>query len=415
MTPKAIPALCLLCLGLLLAACSSNATPLQNAAPSTPVEALPISNNAPRPQIQLPTPVPAELVQAADAEYTLLTNLYERITPSVVNIEAEVISNITNLVDTSRGSGFIYDGEGHIITNAHVIKDARMIRVTFNDGYVANAELIGLDTYSDLGVIRVDVATERLRPLPIANSDFVRVGQRAIAIGNPFGLNSSMSVGIVSGLGRTLRSAELIDPDSLRGFQNPSIIQTDTPINPGNSGGPLLNSAGDVIGVTTAIRTDSGVFQGVGFAVPANTVRRVVPELIGSGVVDYSWLGISVAPEDLGFGVAALAEPLALPVSSGVLIRGVNEGSPAHEAGLRGGDARTELRGYTVCIGGDIVVAINDEYVNNMDELVAYLVVNTKPGDTVTMRIVRDRDTFDVPLTLRARPTEAGAILDCLN
>ena len=399
---------------LLLAACDA-AQPLQNAVASTPVDALPVSNNAPRPEIQIPTAVPEQIVQAADAEYLMLTNLYDRITPAVVNIEAEVISAVTQLVDTSRGSGFIYDGEGHIITNAHVIKDARIIRVTFNDGYVTSGEVVGLDTYSDLGVIKVDVTADRMRPLALSNSDFVRVGQRTIAIGNPFGLNSSMSVGIVSGLGRTLRSAELIDQEALRGFQNPSIIQTDTPINPGNSGGPLLNSEGDVIGVATAIRTDSGVFQGVGFAVPANTVRRVVPELIERGRVDYSWIGISVAPEELGFGVAALAEPLELPVNSGVLIRGVNAGSPAADAGLRGGDAITELRGYSLCIGGDIVVAVNDQYVDNMDELVAYLVVNTKPGDTVTLRIVRDRDTFELPVTLRNRPSQQGEVLDCLD
>jgi 2-alkenal reductase len=262
-------------------------------------------------------------------------------------------------------------------------------------------------------VVKVNVDAERLRPLAMIDSDRVRVGQRAIAIGNPFGLNSSMSVGIISGLGRTLRSAELIDAEAIPGFQNPSIIQTDTPINPGNSGGPLLNSAGEVVAVTTAIRTESGVFQGVGFAVPANTVQRVIPELIAKGRVDYAWMGISVAPEDSGFSVAALAEPLALPVESGVLIRGVTIGSPADRAGLRGGTEIQNIRNTPVCVGGDIVVAVNGFYVQNMDELVAYLVTRTAPGDTVILRVVRDQETFEVPMTLENRPESDVRVRDC--
>lgn len=404
--------LCMILSVILFAACTQVQPPV-NSVMSTPVDALPVSVFAQDTVSQAPTPLPQSIIDEADADYLVLSNVYERITPSVVNIEADIDGQTDLFSDVSRGSGFVYDMSGHIITNAHVVKDALSIRVTFNDGYVTQAEIAGIDTYSDLAVIKVDVGLDRLLPLSLTNSDSVRVGQRAIAIGNPFGLNSSMSVGIISGLGRTLRSAALIDSSALPGFQNPSIIQMDTPINPGNSGGPLLNSNGEVVGVTTAIRTESGVFQGVGFAVPANTVGRVVPELIENGSVNYAWMGISVAPEDNGFSVAGLSEALDLPVDSGVLIRGITVGSPADKAGLKGGSDILEVRGQPVCQGGDIIVAINDNYINNMDELVAYLVVNTSPGDTVSLLIVRDRETFELPMTLESRPSENAALRDC--
>lgn len=395
-----------------MTACSSQEAPPQAIA-TTPIEALSIQNIN---QVAgaIPSPVSADIIAEADAEFLLLTNIYERITPSVVNIEGEISHGDDVSPDLSRGSGFIYSSEGHIITNAHVVKASSNIRVTFNDGYVTTARLIGIDTFSDLAVIQVDNQSERLRPLALGNSDLVKVGQRAIAIGNPFGLNSSMSVGIISGLGRTLRSAELIDSSVIPGFDNPSIIQIDTPINPGNSGGPLLNSEGLVIGVNTAIRSDTGVFQGVGFTVPSNTVKRVVPELILSGRVDYPWLGISVMPEDNGFGVAGLAEPLNLPVKSGVLLRGITSDSPADKAGLRGGKDITEVRGTLVCSGGDIVIAINGQYVQNMDELVTYLILNSSPGDAVILMVVRGRNTFEVPVTLESRPTSGETNnIDC--
>lgn len=381
---------------------------------STPISDLPIRSTIV--EAAIPTSVPASIIAEADAEFLLLSNIYERTVPSVVNIEADTPTGngATASLALSRGSGFFVDTQGHIVTNAHVIRGALDIRVTFEDGYVAEARTVGSDLYSDLAVLKVHVDAERSRPLPIIeNSDTVRVGQRAISIGNPFGLNSSMSVGIISGVGRTLRSAELIDTNAPVGFQNPSIIQTDTPINPGNSGGPLLDSTGQVVGVTTAIRTESGVFQGVGFAVPANTVRRVVPELIQKGRVDYSWIGITVTAEENGYGVAGLAEPLALPVRSGVLLRGVAENSPADEAGLRGGSSVRQIRGQPVCVGGDIIVALNGYYVANMDELLTYLVTDTRPGDTIQVRIVRGLETFDVPMTLRTRPAREGVLRDC--
>jgi S1-C subfamily serine protease len=218
-----------------------------------------------------------------------------------------------------------------------------------------------------------------------------------------------MTVGIISGLGRQLPSAELVS-NSINSFQNPSIIQVDTDINPGNSGGPLLDSHGQVIGVNTAIRTESGIFQGVGFAVPARTVLRVVPELIEDGEVEYSWLGIATVPADNGMSVAGLERDLELPVSAGVLVTGVTANSPASKAGLRPGDRPVTVRGHDICAGGDIIVAVNNIYVDTMDDLVAYLVANTKPGDTVTLLIVRGTETFDLPLTLEARPANDTAL-----
>jgi S1-C subfamily serine protease len=397
-----------LSVALFFAAACNLATPAPTPAQAiatTPIADLPV-NVAFQPGATpaVPTAVPQAIVDAADAEYLLLTNIYERVAPSVVNIE--VVTSSVGFADVGRGSGFVLDTEGHIITNAHVINDASEINVTFNDGYVAEARADGIDLFSDLAVLSVDVDSSRLFPVTIADSDAVRVGERAIAIGNPFGLASSMTVGIVSGLGRQLPSAELIDGSIIGGFNNPSIIQVDTDVNPGNSGGPLLNSHGEVIGVTTAIRTESGVFQGVGFAVPSRTVQRVVPELIASGRVEYSWIGISTLASEDGFGVASLAEPLSLPVTAGVLITAVMPDSPASKAGLLGGDNLVDIRGQPVCAGGDIIVAVNGQFVDNMDELVTYLVVNTKPGDTVNVLVVRAGETFELPVVLEPRPTD---------
>lgn len=388
-----------------LTACAPGAPPPTR---STPAAALDL--NA---VYQPPTPVAEQVIAAADAEYALLTNIYERLAPAVVNIVVRVSGATADITDLGRGSGFVYDSEGHIITNAHVVSGAERIDVTFNSGYIAEAQLVGADPFSDLAVIRVNVDRARLFPVVFGDSDAVRVGDRAIAIGNPFGLNSSMTVGIVSGLGRQLPSAELLDITAIRGFNNPSIIQVDTDINPGNSGGPLLNSRGEVIGVNAAIRTDTGVFQGVGFAIPARTVQRIVPELIASGRVEYAWLGISALREEDGFGVVALAEPLNLPVEAGVLVNLVTLGSPADKAGLRAGTFETDVRGASICAGGDIIIAINDVYVRSMDELVAYLVVNTAPGDAVTLLVVRGEETLEIPLTLEARPT--GQVGDSVN
>lgn len=354
-----------------------------------------------------------DIVAAADAESALLTEIYERASPSVVNVESAFTSESSGAAEKRRGSGFVYDRLGHVVTNAHLVKDADSITVTLHNAWVTDARLQGLDSFSDLAVLKIETAQERLTPLEIGESANLKVGQRAISIGSPFGLNNSMTLGIVSGLGRSLRSAELIDGPQMPGFDNPAIIQIDTPVNPGTSGGPLLDSSGLAIGITTAIRSDNGVFQGVGFAVPADTVRRVVPELIARGRVDYAWMGLSVMPEDGGFGVAGLSEALGLTVERGVLLKGVTRGSPAALAGLRGGHEIIQVRGQAVCAGGDLIVAINDYHIKNLDDLNAYLIQNTVPGDEIELLVIREKRTFQARLRLQPRPTENRPTLDC--
>ncbi len=350
---------------------------------------------------------------AADAESALLTEIFERASPSVVNVESSFILEGSGGEEKRRGSGFVYDRMGHIVTNAHLVKDADAITVTLHNAWVTAARIQGLDSFSDLAVLKIETARERLTPLQIGESANLKVGQRAISIGSPFGLNNSMTLGIVSGLGRSLRSAELIEGPSMGGFDNPAIIQIDTAINPGTSGGPLLGSGGQAIGITTAIRSDNGMFQGIGFAVPADTMRRVVPELIARGRVDYAWMGLSVMPEDGGFGVAGLSEALGLTVERGVLLKGVTRGSPAALAGLRGGHEIIEVRGQAVCAGGDLIVAINDYHIKNLDALNAYLIQNTVPGDEIELLVIRDKRSFEAQLTLQARPQDNLTSLDC--
>lgn len=400
----------LLILMLILVACQEDNSPPAQSVASTPVDDLPMNTeNTTTGNIQaLPTAIPDEVIQEADAEYLLLTNLYERSIQSVVNVE--VVVQEANRIGTGNGSGFMIDTQGHIVTNAHVVNGATEIYVTFHDGMVVDADIVGTDVFSDIAVIRVDVPESRLIPLTLTDSDSVRVGQRAIAIGNPFGLTGSMTVGVVSAVGRQLASAEAIDTSVIAGFNNPNIIQVDTDINPGNSGGPLLNSYGQVIGINTAIRSSSGTFEGIGFAVPSNTVGRVVPELIANGEVDYAWIGIST---DSGFDVAGLAQDLNLPVDEGILLRDVVDGGPADNAGLRGGDNVALVRGTGVCTGGDIIISVNGHFVRNMDELVAYLVVNTRPNDTITVLAVRGNETFETEVTLRSRPTSGSNTSAC--
>jgi S1-C subfamily serine protease len=353
-------------------------------------------------QVSTPTAIPPDVVQQADAEYLLLSNIYERVNPSVVNIEIVSRFRTTDVIGSS-GSGFVINADGFIVTNAHVVRDAEEVLVTFYNGYVISADIIGIDDYSDLAVIRVADEDAPLMPVTLGDSNNLKVGQRIIAIGNPFGLEGSMTVGIVSALGRSLPSAELLDP-AYQGYSNPSIIQIDAAVNPGNSGGPLLDSYGTVIGINTAIRTENGGFQGVAFAVPVNTLRRVVPQLIDKGYADYSWLGITTTADVHGFSMAALADELGFPVTYGVLINEVYSNSPAANAGLQGSTDDVRVRGITVEIGGDIIIAINGNMVRDIDDLVAYLVENTSPGDAVVLTIIRDGETFDVDVMLGTRP-----------
>ena len=346
-----------------------------------------------------PTPIllPEQLEIDADAEEQLLVNLYARVNPAVVNIDVAVAA-FGDLSDFGSGSGFVIDKEGHIVTNNHVVENAEEVRVTFFDGTVDVAKIIARDEDSDLAVIKVEIDPERLVPLEFGDSDSLRVGQRVVAIGNPWDLGGTMTVGIISALGRTLPGR--ITPDLSR-YSIPDLIQTDAAINPGNSGGPLVDSKGRVVGVNTAIRSEGRYNAGVGFAVPVGIVKRVVPALISEGRYRYPYLGISANGE---ITVADLAEELNLPVQRGVLIAEVVPGQPAESAGLKGGSESYAFYGQQVLIGGDIILSIDGYALRDFDDLIAYLVRETSVGQEVMLSVLRDGELFETPLKLGERP-----------
>lgn len=338
---------------------------------------------------------------AWDAEEQLLTSLYERVNPAVVFLAVRTGESASPLGgEGGTGSGFVIDKQGHIVTNNHVVAEAREIQARFADGSAVEAKLVGRDPYSDLAVVKVDLPADELTIVELADSDVVRPGQKVIAIGNPFGLEGTMTTGIVSAVGRTLpESANEGGPS----FTNPEIIQTDAAINPGNSGGPLLDSRGRVIGVNTAIRTANSGFggqasnSGIGFAVPVNTVKRVAAELIENGEIKYAYLGLSARSGSL----SEVAEELDLSVQEGVLVTSVTEGGPAAKAGVRGG---TQADAEALPRGGDIITAIDGQPVTRFDGLVAKL-ADYRPGDTITLSVVRDGQTQEIAVTLGERPT----------
>jgi len=347
--------------------------------------------------VATPTPLPDSLVAEATAEDLLLVNLYARVNPGVVNIDVAAGAGDEANVFGS-GSGFLIDTGGHIVTNNHVVEGADTIWVTFSDGSLREAEVLGTDPFSDLAVLKVEDLPPGAVPLELGDSDSLQVGQRVIAIGNPFGLQGTMTVGVISALGRVLPTVTTATGGS---FSNPEIIQTDAAINPGNSGGPLLDSAGRVVGVNTAIRTTTGGNMGVGFAVPVNTVKRIVPHLISEGTYHYPYLGITA---DNRFTLAQLAHELDLPVTHGVLVSAVEPGGPADRAGIRGGTRTARVLGTTVQVGGDIIIAIDGHPIQDFNDLIAYLVRETEVGQVVTVTIVRDGKEMDVSVRLGERP-----------
>ena len=381
-----------LVLGVLACTCNSQDLFL------TPTPTLvPLSSPAPVVLVATPTPLPENAIAEMDAVDALLINIYQRANPAVVYIQILLNDDGTPL-PVGSGSGFVIDTEGHIVTNAHVVEEARAVQVTFSyEGIVADAEIVGQDPYSDLAVIKVNVPPDQLVPLELGDSSTLQVGQRVIAIGNPFGLEGTMTVGIISALGRTLPAQVL---QSGGRFSNPEIIQTDAAINPGNSGGPLLDAHGQVIGVNTAIRSETGVNSGIGFSVPVNTLKRILPQLIEEGTYHYPYLGIT---SDNRFSVAELAGPLGLPVTHGVLIAEVVPGTAAAEAGLQGGDREVEVMGMPIMAGGDIIVAIDGDEVNDYPDFIAYLVRETEANQTIVLTVVRDGDELDIPVTLGER------------
>ncbi|MEX2144007.1 MAG: trypsin-like peptidase domain-containing protein [Anaerolineales bacterium] len=324
-----------------------------------------------------------QISQDLVSEQAVLISLYQAVSPGVVSV------NVSSETGGAQGSGFVYDSEGHIVTNFHVVQGGEYIEVAFPSGLKVVGEVVGEDQDSDLAVIHVDAPASELHPQVLGDSDTLQVGQYVVAIGNPFGLNGSMSTGIVSSLGRSLDSLNEAGGGDF--FSAGDLIQTDAAINPGNSGGPLLNLSGEVIGVNRAIRTFSSaedgnaLNSGIGFAVSSNMVRRVVPILIADGHIDYPYLGIS-SRSDLSL---AEAQELGLNRTDGALITRVIEDGPADEAGLQ---------------AGDFIITIDDQTIKSFDEMISYLFKHRSPGDTVALTIVRDGEELSIDLELGARP-----------
>jgi S1-C subfamily serine protease len=333
------------------------------------------------------------IVKASDTELTL-PDLFQNVEKSVVQITD---SNEIDLFESRLGSGFVYDDNGHIITNHHVVSGGgNRLDVTFQDGSVYRASLIGSDPSADIAVLYVkEVSKEKLLPLSLADSSNVRVGARVAAIGNPFGLSGSMSTGIVSGVGRQLPAQE----DD--GFTIPDIIQTDAPINPGNSGGPLLNMRGEVIGINSAIFSTTGQFAGVGFAIPSNTIAQLVPSLITTGSYQHPWLG--VAGMDMTPGMASR---LGLDEPRGFLVMDVVAGSPAEKAGIQRGEEDAVIDGMSMKLGGDVILAIDNNTVRKIDDILAYVEIEKSVGDDLKLTILRGGQTMEVIATLSARPSQ---------
>jgi S1-C subfamily serine protease len=371
---------------LLFIAVLSGCTLLQTATP-TPIPATP----TPIVIIATPTPLGEDIMEPIDVEEQMITNLYQRVGPSVVHITARVVTMsffFGAMPSEGTGSGFLIDQQGHIVTNFHVIEGAESIEVRFSDEQSFDAQVVGTDRGNDLAVLKVDLPAEGLTPLELGSSADLRVGQRAIAIGNPFGLDQTLTTGVVSALGRPLQT----DSDSFI-F---NVIQTDAAINPGNSGGPLLNSRGQVIGVNTAIRQDA---EGIGFAVPVDTVKRVVPALISKGTYPHPWLGL------LGYSVTpGLAEALNLPVEEGVMVAQLFRRGPAVSAGIQGAQREMRIGNRRLLVGGDIITAVNGSSVTDWNSLLEYLELNTVVGDAVTLAILRDGQIHELELTLAAQP-----------
>jgi 2-alkenal reductase len=345
-----------------------------------------------------PTPAPVEvsapsMIQEQDA----LISLYQSVQPGIVSIQITTADG-----GGAQGSGWVFDKEGHIVTNHHVVDGAEQIEVDFPSGFKAYAKLVGIDLDSDLAVIKVDAPAEQILPLTLGDSSNLQVGQTVIAIGNPFGLSGTMTKGIISALGRTLPS----DRESPGGgfFSAGDLIQTDAPINPGNSGGPLFNINGEVIGVNRAIITDSSnasgapTNSGIGFAISINIVKRVIPEIIKDGVYDYPYMGVSSLPD---LSIEAI-EVLGLSQYTGAYVTDIAPGSPAEQAGLRAGTRQTKYA--NLLAGGDLIIALDGRTIKNFDELLSYLINNKGPGDTVVLTILRGEEKLDLPLVLAARP-----------
>ena len=357
--------------------------------------------SAPPPQIVRETVVnPVLIPPAVDlvAMEDTLVEVYELVNPGVVSIRG------INGDDNSLGSGFVVDQEGHIITNYHVVEGADQLEIAFPSGKKTHAEVLGTDLDSDIAVIKVELDPADLHPLYLSDSDLIRVGQTVVAIGNPFGFRGTMTVGIVSGLGRSMES--LHDAPGGGVFSAGDIIQTDAAINPGNSGGPLINLNGEVVGVNRAIYTNnfssSGdpVSSGLGFAISINIVKRVLPALIAEGEYAYPYVGIT-SINDLSL---LQQEALNLTRATGVYVNRITTGSPAERAGLIGGSLSTAYPDLRA--GGDLIIAIDGYEVLTFADFIGYIIKNKSPGDQIQVTVVRDGEVVEIELTLGERPSQ---------
>ncbi|MDD5190358.1 MAG: trypsin-like peptidase domain-containing protein [Dehalococcoidales bacterium] len=323
--------------------------------------------------------------------------VYAAANPSVVNIQVLLAATSTSPGGAALGSGFVWDTQGDIVTNNHVIDGATRITVTFYDGTIVDATLVGTDVDSDLAVIKVSANTALLKPVTMADSTQVQVGQLAVAIGNPFGFQGTMTVGFISGIGRLLPSNLNATGPS---YSIPDVIQTDASINPGNSGGILLDSAAKVLGVTQSIESTSGSSSGVGFAIPSAIVKQVVPALISTGHYTHPYLGISASSLNPDINAA-----MNLPADQrGALVQTVTSGGPADKAGLKASANQTTINGQSVPIGGDVIVAFNGQAVRSSDDLITFLARSGSVGQTVTLTILRNGSQTQLSVTLGARP-----------
>lgn len=317
-----------------------------------------------------------------------LIEIFEKSEPGVVRVN---VQRGEESEGGGVGSGFVFDKKGHIITNSHVVNNAKKVIVTFLDGRSYNAEIIGVDKFTDIAVIKVNSDLVLLHPLSLGDSSNLKVGEQIAAIGNPFGLSGSMTSGIVSQLGRLLPSGA--------GYSIPDVIQTDAAINPGNSGGPLLNMRGDVVGINTAIQSTTGEFTGVGFAIPSQTVAKIVPTLIQKGEYKHPWIGIAGRDID-----PDLANVLELKEAVGFLVITVVEDSPAQKAGLIGSDKSIEAEGINYPVGGDIILSVDGIEVRKIDDILIHLQRAKSVGDEMVLEILRDGRTTNVTITLQERP-----------
>jgi len=403
---------------------------------ASPLEAVVSTQSPPAITIQAPPSNAVTTHQAVGSSDEVVTaieqsleDIYTNVNPSVVNIqitqkvEAPAVSQFPDFpfffnpqdrngqpsqepqpfYQHGAGSGFVWDKAGHIVTNNHVVEGADKIEVTFADDTTVAAEVVGADPDSDLAVLKVDVPADQLQPVQLADSTQLKVGQLAVAIGNPFGLEGTMTVGFVSALGRLLPVSSGVEQTLLNPgptFTIPDIIQTDAPINPGNSGGVLVNDQGQVIGVTAAIESPVRASAGVGFAIPAAVVDQVVPALISDGHYDHPWLGLSgitLNPE--------LVDAMNLKSDQhGVLVIDVTPNSPADQAGLQGSDRQMEIEDRQIRVGGDIIVAVDGQPVKSFDDVVTYLAHSTEVNQTITLTVLRDGQEETVKATLAARP-----------